>query len=170
MSSLSTLRLQLTRYVGRAGVVAFASQAVAGCYTRQPVDGGAVQPGAVVVAAVSDRGRVDLNGTLGESPSTVEGRLTARTDSTLTLAVSQVESLRGGQTKWAGERVTLRLANIAYMQTKRLDRARTALAAAAGVAAVVAAVVGVSLAVGNRNGGGDGPPGGGGTGGQSRVP
>lgn len=164
MPSPFTLRSLFARRTGLAGAVAFAGHAVAGCYARQPVDAGGVQPGAVVVAAVSDRGRVALNGALGESPATVEGRLTARTDSSITLAVTEVESIRGVASRWVGEPVTLRTADLAYVQTKRLDRGRTALVVVAGVAAVAALVAGVSLAVGNRDNG-DGPPGGGGGGG-----
>ena len=165
MPSPFSLRSPFGRRLGLAGATAFAAQAVAGCYARQPVDAGAVQPGVVVVAAVSDRGRVSLNGALGDAPATVEGRLTTRTDSTITLAVREVESLRGTSSKWAGEPITLRLSDVAYVQTKRLDRGRTALVAIAAVAAVAAATAAVSLVVGSRNGNDEGPPGGGGGGG-----
>ena len=49
MSSPFTLRSALARRVGLAGAVAFTVQSVAGCYTRQPADAGAVPPGATVV-------------------------------------------------------------------------------------------------------------------------
>ena len=171
MPRLFALRSRLTYRAGLVGATAFTAQAVAGCYARRPVEAGAAAPGVVVVATVSDRGRVALNGSLGESPATVEGRLTGRTDSTLTLAVTEVESLRGVSSKWAGEAITLRSADVAYVQTKRLDRGRTALVAVAAAAAVAAVAVAVSLIVGDRNGGGDDPPAGGGGGGQtSRSP
>lgn len=168
-----TLRSRLARRVGLVGATAFTMHAVAGCYTRQPVEAGAVPPGTTVVATISDRGRVSLNGSLGESPGTVEGRLTTRTDSTLTLAVTGVESLRGVSSKWTGDVVTLRLNDVAFVQSKRLDRGRTALVVVGAVAAVAALVTGVALAVGNRNSGDDGPPAGGGGGGggaSSRSP
>jgi len=164
MPSMFTLRSPVARRLGLAGAVAFAAQAVGGCYARRPVDSGAVAPGASVVVAISDRGRVSLNGALGEAPEAVEGRLTARTDSTLTLAVTEVESLRGGSTRWTGDPVTLRLADVAYVQTKRFDRGRSAVVAVAGLAAVAALVAGISLVVGG-GGNGDGPPGGGAGGG-----
>jgi hypothetical protein len=161
MSNPFTLRSALARRAGLVGAAAFAVQSAAGCYARQPVEAGAIAPGTTVVATVSDRGRVSLNGSLGESPATVEGRLTARTDSTLTVAVTGVESMRGVASRWAGESVTLRLADISYVQTKRLDRGRTALVAVGAAAAVAVLVAGLSLVIGNKNGGGDDPtPGG----------
>ena len=166
MPSLFTLRSPVGRRLGLAGAVAFAAQAVGGCHTRRPAEANAVAPGATVVATISDRGRVALNGSLGEAPETVEGRLTARTDSTLTLAVTEVESLRGGSSRWTGDPVTLRLADVSYVQTKRFDRGRSALVAVAGAAAVAAVIAGISLLVGGRSDG-EGPSGGGGGGGET---
>lgn len=167
MPSLFRLRSPLTRRVGLVGATAFTAHAVAGCHVYKVADVASVQPGTAVVASISDRGRVDLNGALGTSPATVEGKLTGRTDSTLVLAVTQITSISGERTTWTGDVVTLRLSNVAGVQTKRVDRGRSAVAIMAGVAAVAAVVAGVSIAVNNRGGGGDGPPGGGGGNGET---
>lgn len=159
MPSPLRLRSRLTRRVGFVGAAAFTAHVTVGCHAYQVADVSAVQPGAAVVVSISDRGRVDLNGALGTSPATAEGRLAGRTDSTVTLAVTQIASITGERTTWTGDTVTLRLSNVSGVQTKHLDRGRTTLAIVASVAAVVAVITGVSLAVSNRSGGDSPPPG-----------
>lgn len=164
MSLLQWTRASGARRVGLAGGVAFAAQSVAGCYSQRVAELSGVAPGSLVVVTFSDRGRVELNDALGRSPLTAEGRLTARTDSTLTVALTQVVAIGGQRSPWPGDPVTLRASSLAGLEVRRLDRARTGLAAAGIVAGVAALVAGVSLVIKNSNGG-DSSPGGGGGGG-----
>lgn len=164
MRWLQRARSRAGQRLGLAGALAFAAQSVAGCYARQVADPATVAPGAVVVVTFSDRGRVDLNDALGRSPLTAQGRLTARTDSTLTVAITQVVGIGGERADWPGDAITLRTSGVAGVQVRRLNRGRTGLAVAGAVAAAAALIAGVSLVIKNSNGGGDGPPGSGGGG------
>lgn len=129
-----------------------AAQCVTACYTTTPL-GTDARPmgGASVVVDITDRGRVELGSRLGPSPLRIEGRTLAATDSTLTLAVSSVEGLRGEITQWAGESVTLARSDLSLVQTRRLDKRRTTLLAAIVVGGVVAVLVTRSLIVSGSN-------------------
>jgi hypothetical protein len=108
---------------------------------------------------VKSRSRSPISGAFGSAPRwgrfplRVEGRLTAVTDSGYTLAVQSVESVRGATTPWAGEPVTLQRSDVGTVRLRRLDRARTALGAAAAVGAVAAFLLGRSLITGGTDGG-----------------
>lgn len=160
------LRLQShwLRVVGRVGVVALAARFTAACYTNIPVSTDARPVGSPVVADITDRGRVSLGASLGPSPLRVEGRLTAASDTALTLAVTRVEGLRGESTTWTGEPVTLRTADVGLLRVRRIDRFRTALVTLAAVGLAALALT-VSLVVGGSGSGGGG--GGGGPGNES---
>lgn len=159
-----SLRSAAWRRTAGAVALAFGVQSVAACYSRQPIAVGAAPLGATVVVQLTDQARVDLRGSLGAQPEFVEGRVTALNDSALTLAVRGVESLRGEQTRWAGESVVLRRAGIATVQTKQFSTARTAVLAAGIVAALAAVVLSISLtnrgsAAGDQPTAGGTPPG-----------
>lgn len=141
------------RRAGRALAVApFVASTLTGCYRYARVDGASPPVGAQVAADINDQGRVALADSLGRSPGTVEGRLLSVDDSSFTLAVSAVRSLRADErTPWAGERVVLRRSSVSELQQRRLATGPTALAAAVVVGAV--AVLAVSLGLsGDRDG------------------
>ena len=130
------------RRVARAVVVApFVATTLAGCYTYAPVDGTAPSTGAQVSADITDAGRVALADSLGPSPARVEGRLVSATDSTITLAVSGVQPLRGERAAWTGERVTLRRTAFDRLTARRLAVGRSLVAGAIALGAAVALAV-----------------------------
>lgn len=152
------LRSVSVRRAGRAGAIALAAQLTAGCYSTVPVSTATVGPRDVVLE-ITDRGRVDLDGALGASPYRVTGRLTAASDSTYTLAVHGVESVRGEATQWQGESVTIRRSGVGLVRERRFSRARTTLAVLGVVGAIVAFVVTRSLVTSGGNDGGSPTPG-----------
>ena len=159
------LRLASMRARSLAGVggSALAIQLLAGCYQYVPVDASTSVPLRRDVAVeITDRGRFELGGAIGTSPTRVEGRILSASDTTLTLAVRNVHAIDGSTTPWAGEAVTVRRSGIAGVRERRLSAARTGLLAGlfAGAVALVF-TVGLSVFGGSSNPGTDtGGPGG----------
>lgn len=133
------------RRAGRALVLSpFVAMTLTGCYGYRRVDGTSAPVGAQVSAEITDRGRVALADSLGQSPGSVEGRLVSADDSSITLAVSGVRALRGGErTPWTGERVTLRRSSFDQLRERRLAVGQSALAGA-----VAATLVALALTLG----------------------
>ena len=123
-------------------VAPFVATTFTGCYRYARVDGNAAPVGAQISADITDQGRLALADSLGRSPGSVEGRLLSADDSSITLAVSGVRALRGGErTPWTGERVTLRRTSINGIRERQLAKGPTALAGLVVVGAVVALAV-----------------------------
>jgi hypothetical protein len=153
---MPSLRSRRVRFVGGVGVIALAANTLTACYTQAPVDLSMSAPAnAEVAVEISDRGRYELGGSIGESPRIVEGRLVSASDSALTVAVRNVIAIGGGRTQWAGERVQIRRTGVSQVSERKLSRSRSFLAAAAVVAGVVAVFVTTALIGGG--GSGDGP-------------
>ena len=143
---------QLRPAMRRAGrmlaVAPFLATTLTGCYSYARVDGTpATAPvGAEVAAEITDQGRVALADSLGPSPDRVEGRLITAGDSSITLAVSAVRSLRGERTNWTGERITLPRSSYSGLAQRRLSKGRTALAGfiVGGAIVALAATLGIT--------------------------
>ena len=153
---MSLFRSSRIRHLGAIGIAAFAAQTLTACYTQQPVVDPAAASGrnVEVVVDLTDRGRYELRGALGESPRSVQGRLVAVDDSTLTVAATSVLSLTGENVTWTGERVALPRTGIALVQQRSLSRPRTVVAFVAAVAVAVGALAAVGLnvfGIGNDN-------------------
>lgn len=147
------------RAVGRLGIVTLAVHTVTACYRYVPVAGTA-PTGETLVLEITDQGRVQLGGSIGTSPLKVEGRLNATTDTSYTVAVRSVESVRGEVAPWTGEAVTIPRSSVSIVRVKRLDRARTALTIGSAVGAVAAFLLTRSLVTrGSRDPGETRPPG-----------
>jgi hypothetical protein len=160
---MALLRSRLVRRIGLAGGVLLAAHSVGGCYAQQRVDTSMGLPtNAEVVLDITDRGRVALDGRIGQSPKRVSGRVQSFTDSTVTLSMKEVEGLSGERQPWQGEIVTLPRDAVGGVETRRISRARTLTFAALLVAGLVALVVGISIASDGAGGGDtDRGPGGG---------
>lgn len=130
-----------------AAVVASTTSA---CYSTRAVLG-PPDPGTQVQARLNDRGRAALADSLGRDPEVVEGRVTARTDTSLTLAVGQVRLFSGESTAWRGERVTLRMSSLRALEARRPARGLTAALVVGGAAVLV-----VLLRAASVSGGGSG--------------
>lgn len=128
----------------------------AACYTTTPLLGPPT-PGTEVAATLNDRGRLALGDSLGTNVDVVEGRVTARTDSSMVLAVQRVRVFSGDETRWTGEPVTLRLSSLRTLEARRPAPVRT-LAVVLGASAVVLALILTRTLSGGGSGGGDSPP------------
>lgn len=111
-----------------------------GCYSQLPLMG-APDPGHVVVAALNDRGRLALAEALGQNADRVEGTVTVRGDTSMTLAVKRVRYFGGTENAWAGEAVTIPIAGVRSLEERRLNRSRTAIVAGAVTALVLGLIL-----------------------------
>lgn len=110
-----------------------------------------------VRVTLTDAGAALTAGALGSGAMVIEGRLQSVTDSTLSLAVTQVTRAGGDDEARSGESVTLARSNIASVEQKRTAVGRSLLAAGVivGGALLVAKSIGGSEQIGlPREGGG----------------
>jgi len=118
------------------------------CYASVPVTGSPV-PGQALALGVTDRGRVALTERLGPEVDELRGTLVSKTDSSYTLAMQQVVTLRRASSSWAGESLTVASAFVGSVREQRLARGRTWLLAGGATAAVVAFIATRSFLDGN---------------------
>jgi len=132
-----------------------------GCYTYRPL--GAVQPlpGTRVSAELTNDGARDLSGQVGPEIEHVEGEVIAVNSTGVELAVRQVETTRGIQADWKGEKVTIPSTAVSGWQQRRLSVGGTGFLGglvAGGLYAMYRLLGGPGLI--NGRGGGTGPGGG----------
>ena len=137
------------------------------CYTYAPVEPGNIQPGVGVRARVSGAAADRLAPLLGTSnPRLVDGRLVdTRADTIIVEVPTVIQASIGGSVETLHQRISIPRSELVELETRRLDRLRTA-AIAGGVAVVLGAVV---LGALGDDPGSNGPPGPGG-GNDARVP
>ena len=111
----------LLRSVGLALVPA----SLAACYTYTTLPTLAPTPQSSVALTLSDLGRVGAGPTMGAGVARVEGALLGSTDSDYTLRVAAITDLRGRQSRWSGETVTLQRAWVGNAYERRFSRSRT---------------------------------------------
>ena len=135
---------------------------LAACYTYAPIEPGVVQPGTGVRARVSASGAerlAPLLGTTRESRVLSGTLVDVRSDTLIVQVPTVAQAAVGTSVEPLHQRLSIPRTELLELETRRLDRARTA-AVAGGVAVVVGTVVIRSLRV---DPGKDGPPGNGGT-------
>jgi hypothetical protein len=98
----------------------------------------AVQPGQIVHVELTAPGAAALASTIGPSATGLNGRVITRAANDMTLAVTQIERSNGPEQFLKGDPVSFSLGNIAGLQRRSFDKARTALAIGGVIAAVVA--------------------------------
>jgi hypothetical protein len=108
----------------------------AGCYTYTPVAGVTPAADAELSLVFTDQGRVGVGNVLGSSLERVDGRVVRATDSAYLLRVSRVIDLRGVQTPWRGETVSVARSWVGNSYERRFSRSRTYLIAGLCSAAV----------------------------------
>lgn len=137
------------------------------CYTYAPIEPARIQPGTGVRARLSGAAADRLAPLLGTtSTRVVSGRLVdTRADTMIVEVPTVVQASVASSMETLHQRVSIPRADLVELETRRLDRFRTA-ALAGGVALVVGVVVIKSL---EQDPGRDGPPGGGG-GTDARLP
>jgi hypothetical protein len=140
---------------------ALLSVLVAGCYTYAPLPTLNPVPQSQVALVLSDVGRVGAGPVIGPGIARVEGAVIGSTDSEYTLRVASVTDLRGRESRWSGESVSLRRTWVGNAYERRLSRPRTYLLVGALTAGFVTFVAtrhlfgGGSLAESGGGGGGN---------------
>ena len=109
-----------------------------GCYQYQEFRTDALQTGQTVHVSLTAPGAVSLAPSIGANATGLNGRVTSRAGTDLTLALTQIDRSNGPEQFLRDEPLTLSLANIASAQVRSFDRPRTLLAIGGIVAAVVA--------------------------------
>jgi hypothetical protein len=135
---------------------------LAACYTYSPLAMVAPSPGTGVSLVLTDPGRVGAAATLGSGLVRIEGMLLRLTDTAFVMRVSSVTDVRGVQTKWAGETVSVDRGWVGNAYERHLSRSRTYFVAGAFTAGLAAFIATRTLGSG---GPALQPPGGGGGGG-----
>ena len=124
----------------RRQLLPLAALAAAGCYTYTPAPSADIPPGREIRASLTDAGSVQLGSLIGPRAAAIEGRFAARTDTTITVSVSQVTRFDGSEETWRGERVIVPRSAFAAVQRRQFSRARTAGLTGTLLAAAVLAV------------------------------
>ena len=92
-----------------------------GCYTYRPLSTPQPSPGTRVSAELTDDGARELSGQLGPQVEHVEGDVLAVDSNGVQLAVRQVETNRGNQVDWKGEKVIIPRAAVSGWQQHQLS-------------------------------------------------
>lgn len=149
----SSGRQRLTLTLAASVVVA----STAACYTSSSLLGPPA-PGTNVAATLNDRGRSALGDSVGTNVDEIEGRVVARTDTSMVLALARVRAFSGEVTRWTGEQVTLRMSSLRSLSEHRLARGPTIGLAVGVTALVVALILGRSLSGGGSGTTNETPP------------
>ena len=149
---------RVARSVGGFGFALVASA----CYSSAPIDLGVSPPAAgdMIALDISDQGRVALGERLGPGVTTVEGRLAAMTSTSFDVLVNKVAFLRGGESRWSGEKVSIPREHVSHVEARVFSRRRTALAAAAVGGGLMAFIVTRKIVASGRERDPTDPPGG----------
>src|SRR5919202_4732287 len=148
-------------------ILALVLSLLAGCYTYAPIDPGAVAPGTSIRVRVSGAGADRLEPLLGTSGARVLSGVfvDSRADTMIVQVPSVVAAEVGSSLQPLYQRVSIPRGDVLELETRRLNRGRTAALAGAAAVTITAAVV--SAVRSDR--GKEQLPGGGGPG-ESRVP
>ena len=96
-----------------------------GCYTAVPITGEATRPGTRVHVDLTDAGTVDMAREVGPRIRTLMGDVATVTDGELVVAMRSVTDVRGIESYWTGEQVTVPRRDIAALKERRLSRQKT---------------------------------------------
>jgi hypothetical protein len=105
----------------RLAVLATGTILMNACYTYRPLSTPQPSPGTRVSAELTDDGARELSGQLGPQVEHVEGDVLAVDSNGVQLAVRQVETNRGNQVDWKGEKVVIPPAAVSGWQQHRLS-------------------------------------------------
>jgi hypothetical protein len=102
-------------------IITLAIVLLAGCYTYRPLVTPAPQAGTRVSAELTGDGARDLSGQVGPEVEHVEGDVLGVDSTGVQMAVRQVETTRGIQSDWKGEKVTIPRSAVSGWQQRRLS-------------------------------------------------
>jgi hypothetical protein len=94
---------------------------LAGCYTYRPLATPQPVPGTRVSAELTGDGARELSGEVGPEIEHIEGDVMAVDSGGVNMAVRQVETTRGIQSDWKGEKVTIPRAAVSGWQERKLS-------------------------------------------------
>ena len=94
---------------------------LAGCYTYRPLSTAQPLPGTRVSAELTDDGARELSGQVGPEVEHVEGEVLIVDSAGVRMAVRQIETTRGIQSDWRGEKVTIPRSAVSGWQERRLS-------------------------------------------------
>ncbi|HXL54064.1 MAG TPA: hypothetical protein VN945_13110 [Gemmatimonadales bacterium] len=114
---------------------------VAGCYTYAPLSTVEPVPETQLALVLSDVGRVGAGTSMGPGIARVEGALIGSTDSEYTLRIAGVTDIRGRESRWSGEQVSLRRTWVGNAYERRFSKPRTYLLVGALTAGLATFVV-----------------------------
>jgi hypothetical protein len=129
------------------------------CYTTVPL-APAPAPGTTVLLDLNDRGRVELGDRIGPGATMIQGKLDARTDTTVQVRVDAVRYLNGQTNAWAGEPMTIPMRLVDQTWQRNFSRGRATVLGAAVAGALVLLLKSTNL-LGNSSGSTRPDPGGG---------
>jgi hypothetical protein len=132
---------------------------LAGCYTYTPLSTLEPVPETQVALVLSDVGRVGAGTSMGSGIARVEGALIGSTDSEYTLRIAGVTDIRGRESRWSGEQVSLRRTWVGNAYERRFSKPRTyvlvgALTAGLATFVVTRHLFGIGSLGGSPGGGG----------------
>ena len=130
----------------------------AGCYEYVPPPEGRPATGRDVRVQLTDAGTAAVAPVVGPRVVAVDGRLTAISDSALTLAATGTTKENGVEDLWRGEQVIVPRAYVASVAQRAFSRRRTVTASVIGLALTAGAYAligpgGVSGSAGGHSGG-----------------
>ena len=137
-----------------AGTMAASTIASGGCYSYSPIDPTPSAVGAEVRVRLTDAGAVTLAPYIGNRIELVDGRVSAVTDTAVTLAVTETTDRLGVETSWRGESVTIQRGMLAEFRGRSISRRRSFMAG--GITAGLVALVGVGFTLSGSGGDGRG--------------
>jgi hypothetical protein len=109
----------------RFALVAAGTILLSACYTYRPLSTSQPEPGTRVSAELTNDGAHALSGQLGPQVEHVEGDVIAVDSNGVQLAVRQIQTTRGNQVDWSGEKVVIPNAAVSGWQQHRLSAGGT---------------------------------------------
>jgi hypothetical protein len=145
--------------VGALAAAAAIALLASACYSYVPHAAPLALHGEEVRVHLSPAGAADLAREIGPRMASIDARIIeVGPDSSLTLAVSQVRSMRGEPVAWQGDApLVVPRSAIASMERRQLARGRTVVAST-GAAAALAAIGVFAVRRGGKGSGTGGPP------------
>ena len=128
-----------------------------GCYTAVPIGGESARTGTRISVELTDAGTVDMASQVGPRIHTLVGDVGAVSDSTIILSMRSATDVRGIESLWQGEQVTVKRSDVSSVAERRLSPGRTAAFSAILLAGVFVAARAFGLVGGGADHRGDIP-------------
>ena len=129
-------------------MLAAGSLLLQGCYDTLPLQQDVPPMATRVRVALNDQGRAALSEQLGTAVDRIEGDFAAMRNDAYVINTYRVMQLNGNSTTWNGEQVSVSKQYTTGFQLRRLNGAKTSLAAVGVVGGITAFFLGKSLITG----------------------